>query len=212
MGRPWHGGGGKCRPSAPAGIFHCVGRRAGQVEPREPSYLPVWNASPMSKTPPYLIKWQPHPADADHLRSAAAVARFALTSPDLTPQHRTRLLNNAFWYRTEAASKIRLRYRSGGVRALSVNALSSWRSQLRHDHVQTRASLIGQMIARPDEADHLLATAVACLVTKAEHSALAEYDKKAEGWDRYRLARVDVYDFSVDPPRPFIVGGELTNS
>ena len=82
---------------------------------------------------------------------------------------------------------------------------------MRHDHVQTRASLIAQMMERPAEVDEILAAAVACLVTTTEHSALRRYDGTAAGWDRYRLARVDVYDFSSDPPQPFIINGELVH-
>jgi hypothetical protein len=159
----------------------------------------------MSKVPPYLTSWRPDPDEEAHLRSARAVARFALTSPDLTPKHRIRLLNDAIWYRTEAVSKIRLRYRSGGVRALSTSGSSSWRSMLRHDHVQTRAALVRQMTEHPEDVERILGAAVACLVTTTEHQALGRYDTRAEGWDRYRMAGVDVYDFCTDPPTPIVI-------
>jgi hypothetical protein len=54
------------------------------------------------------------------LRSAAALARFALESRELTEDHRRQLLNNAVWYLTEAAGKYKTRYRSAG--ALSLEA------------------------------------------------------------------------------------------
>jgi hypothetical protein len=94
------------------------------------------------------------------------------------------------------------------VRALPTG-LTSWRSLVRHDHVHTRASLIAQMVQRPSDVDQILAAAEACLVTVSEHTALGRYDATATGWDRYRMAGVDVYDFSVDPPQPFIVNGAL---
>ena len=153
---------------------------------------------------PYLAQWQPHPEDAAHLRSAVAVARFAIMSPELTDKHRRRLLNEAIWYRTEAASKIRLRYRSGGVLALGATAPASWRKLIRHEHVQTRASLIALMLADPDRVGAILAEATACLVTVTEHDRLTEHDSSADGWARYRLAGVDVYDFSSDPAALFI--------
>lgn len=156
----------------------------------------------MPAVPPYLTHWQPHPEDDAHFRSALAVARFATSSQDLTHQHRLRLLNDAIWYRTEAASKIRLRFRSGGVLALGSPAPTAWRKLVRHEHVQTRASLVARMLAEPDQVEAILAEATSCLVTVAEHDQLTQHDSSANGWDRYRLAGVDVYDFSVDPPTP----------
>ncbi len=35
------------------------------------------------------------------------------------------------------------------------------------------------------------------------HYALTQHDCTVSGWDRYKLAGVDVYDFSSDPPTPF---------
>jgi hypothetical protein len=102
-------------------------------------------------------------------RSAVAVARFAITSPELTDKHRQRLLNDANWYRTEAANKIRIRYRSGGVPAMGSTAPAKWRKVIRHEYVQTRASLIARMLADPNGVGAVLAGATSCLVTAAEH-------------------------------------------
>ncbi|GAA1815663.1 hypothetical protein GCM10009682_40740 [Luedemannella flava] len=158
----------------------------------------------MPAVPPYLMPWQPHPQDEAHFTSAVAVSQFAVSSPDLTDKHRIRLLNDAIWYRTEAASKIRIRYRSGGVLALGSAAPAVWRKVIRHEHVQTRASLIARMLAEPDQVEAILAEATSCLVTVDEHHLLTQYDISANGWDRYRLAGIDVYDFNGDPPTPFI--------
>ncbi|WP_426502809.1 hypothetical protein ACPPVO_34915 [Dactylosporangium sp. McL0621] len=156
----------------------------------------------MATVPPYLTHWQSHPEDDAHFRSALAVARFATSSPDLTDQHRLRLLNDAIWYRTEAASKIRLRFRSGGILALGFPAPASWRKLVRHEHVQIRASLIARMLAEPGHVQNILAEATSCLVTVDEHVLLTQHDSSSAGWERYRLAGIDVYDFSHDPPRP----------
>ncbi len=191
-------------------------RRPGQkrqdhvnsLRSRDPhGLLGVVDACWMAPTPPYLTRWVLHPEADAHVRSAAAVARFALTSPDLTDKHRSRLLNDAIWYRTEAASKIKLRFRSAGVLTLAASRPTKWRSQLRHDHVDTRASLIKQMTERPEDVEAILRGAVSCLVTVSEHDAVSLLDAATAGWDRYLLAKVDVYDFSADPPRPFIING-----
>jgi hypothetical protein len=163
----------------------------------------------MAALPPHLVTWARHPEDEAHVRSAAAVAHLALTSPDLTDKHRSRLLNDAIWYRTEAASKTRLRYRSAGVVALAPNPPANWRSQLRHDHVYTRAALAKEMTDNPGDVEAILRRAVACLVTVSEHEALGRFDSTAAGWDRYLRAKVDVYDFTEDPPQLVITGGRL---
>jgi hypothetical protein len=160
----------------------------------------------MAPVPPYLTPWQPHPQDDAHFKSAVAASRFAVSSPDLTNRHRIRLLNDAIWYRTEAASKVRIRYRSGGVLALGSAAPAGWQKMLRHEHVQTRASLIARMLAEPDQVEAILAEATACLVTVDEHHSLTQYDKSADGWGRYRLAGIDVYDFCGDQPMPLHLG------
>lgn len=180
---------GRLRPVARASLVLVSDRRYGAAMPA---------------VPPYLMPWQPHPLDRAHFMSAVAVSRFAVSSRDLTDNHRKRLLNDAIWYRTEAASKIRIRYRSGGVLALGLVAPSEWRKAVRHEHVQTRASLIARILAEPCQVEAILAEATSCLVTIAEHHSLTQHDKNAAGWDRYRLAGVDVYDFSCDPPMPFI--------
>jgi hypothetical protein len=61
------------------------------------------------------------------------------------------------------------------------------------------------MTERPAEVAGILAAAVACLVTKTEHEALGKLDTLAEGWERYRMAGVDVYDFSTDPPTAVVI-------
>jgi site-specific recombinase XerD len=56
------------------------------------------------------------------------------------------------------------------------------------------------MLADPDRVGEILADATSCLVTVPEHDRLTHCDSSADGWDRCRLAGVDVYDFSSDPP------------
>lgn len=41
----------------------------------------------MARTRPYLRPWAVSPRTADHVRSAVALARFAVGSPDLTDEH-----------------------------------------------------------------------------------------------------------------------------
>ena len=46
----------------------------------------------------------------------------------------------------------------------------------------------------------VLRSVVSCVVTPAEHERLGRFDETHEGWDRYRAARVDVYDMATGDP------------
>jgi hypothetical protein len=151
----------------------------------------------MARTRPYAQPWVESPHASDHLRSAAALARFALTSDDLTEEHRYRLLNNAVWYVTEAAGKYKTRFRSASVLSLETKApLRKWWSELRHDHVTRRAALLQQLKTADADVEAILRSAVSCVVTKSEHERLSRFDETLDGWDRYRAAGVDVYDMA----------------
>lgn len=140
---------------------------------------------------------------AADFRSAVALARFALTSTELTDRHRRRLLHDAVWVVTEGAGrtrKYRPRYRSGGVLALDGLARRDWLALVRHDHVVTIRSLVDELLRLGADPEAVLAKAQGCLVTKAEHQRLTEQDAKQSGWDRYLAAGVDVYDLASGEP------------
>ena len=151
----------------------------------------------MARTRPYTRSWVESPDASDHLRSAAALARFAVASDELTDYHQRQLLNNAVWYVTEAAGKYNTRFRSAGVLWLEAEApIRKWRSELRHDHVTRRAALIRQLMMADADVEAVLRAAVSCVVTKSEHELLSRFDEVMDGWDRYLAAGVDVYDMA----------------
>lgn len=151
----------------------------------------------MARTRPYAALWTAGTGEEDRLRSAIALARFALTSPDLTVTHRRRLLREAIWYRTEGGGKYKVRYRSVGVLTLEdANVVKQWWKHLRHEHVAPRAALVAEMLAHPDRVDEVIRKAVACIVTPAEHDQLKPFDATHYGWERYLAASIDVYDMA----------------
>jgi hypothetical protein len=132
-----------------------------------------------------------------YLRSAAALARFALESAELTDDHRRQLLNNAVWYVSEAAGKYKTRYRSAGVLSLEADAsVPMWRSKLRHDHVTTRRSILASLASPGADVEATLRSVISCTVTKPEHERLTKFDDTCAGWDRSIAARIDVYDMA----------------
>ena len=103
----------------------------------------------------------------EHLRGVVAVARFAATAPEPTAQLRRQVLTLMLWRATEGphpSMKYRTRYRSAG-------ALEDPNGALRHEHVLTRRSLVDAMLEQPDRIEDILRSALACVVTKAEHDA-----------------------------------------
>lgn len=146
---------------------------------------------------PYRLPWAEDPQAASHLRSAAALARFAVDSDELTADHRRQLLNNAVWYVSEAAGKYKTRYRSAGVLSLEAETpMPNWRSELRHDHVTTRRAVVASLMTPGADIEGILRSVVSCVVTKIEHERLTEHDDTCAGWDRYLAARIDVYDMA----------------
>jgi hypothetical protein len=107
------------------------------------------------------------------------------------------LRNNAIWYVSEAAGKYKTRYRSAGVLSLEAETpVRKWSSELRHDHVSTRRSVIERLSAPGADVEAVLSSVVSCIVTKTEHERLTRFDETCQGWDRYLAARVDVYDMA----------------
>jgi hypothetical protein len=151
----------------------------------------------MARARPYAALWAIEPGEEDRLRSAIALARFALTSPDLTETHRRRLLREAIWYRTEGGGKYKVRYRSVGVLTLEdADVIKEWWKHLRHEHVVPRAKLVAEILAYPDRIEEVVRKAVACIVTPAEHDQLKPFDASHYGWERYLAASIDVYDMA----------------
>ncbi len=98
----------------------------------------------------------------------------------------------------EGASKYDLQYVS--QKALKVMD-EGVKKGLRHEHVQRRATMVKCLLDHPQQADAILNKARGCVVTIDEHKRLDLVDRAnpdADGWQRYRLARIKVYDRSSD--------------
>jgi hypothetical protein len=158
---------------------------------------------------PYMLPWVESPRASSHFRSAAALARFALDSAELTEDHRRQLLNNAVWYVSEAAGKYKTRYRSAGVLLLEAETpVTKWWSELRHDHVTTRRSILQSLNVPGADVEAILRSVVSCIVTRTEHERLTRFDEACHGWDRYLAAHIDVYDMATG--NLFIRDGQFT--
>jgi hypothetical protein len=127
-------------------------------------------------------------ADAEARRRSAVEMAKAVLAAELVPEHRREALSIAIWKFTEADGKYNCRFRSEGA----LGAADP--KQLQHEHVVTRRSLIARLIADPDRAADIMGEALGCIVTRDEHKGLGAAAAAAEGWARYRLAGVRVFD------------------
>ncbi|MBM3545963.1 MAG: hypothetical protein FJX54_03340 [Alphaproteobacteria bacterium] len=122
-------------------------------------------------------------------RSAFALVKLLLRpSRDLLDSHRREFLRTALYKVTEAeAAKYQTRYRSE-------ESLSSTRPDWQHEHVYQRAAMVDRLLkAAKKDIDRILATAIGCVVTKAEHRRLNKV-KGLDGWRRYAKAGIVVID------------------
>jgi hypothetical protein len=70
--------------------------------------------------------------------------------------------------------------------------------QLRHEHVLTRKHLVQSLVAEPNRVEEILASSLACIVTKEEDERLRGVPRNVEGWERYRRAEIAVWDAAED--------------
>jgi hypothetical protein len=138
------------------------------------------------------IVFKPHPKSKERKRSAVTLIKYLLAKkrPEAMPAHYRELLDVLLFKITEAEThKHRTRFQSQGA------SRRSGRVKLRHDHVYQRSKLIAKLEkATKKKVDVILKKAVACTVTKKEHTRLCKFDEDYDGWARYEKAGIVVKD------------------
>ena len=131
----------------------------------------------------------PRPDRAVRLSSAVRIASWAAHSQQLYAPHQRELLSIACWKASELDGKWNTRFRSAAVVEGSLG------TPVHHEHAVTRRSLVGAMLAHPEECEVLLATSseTACIVTRKEHDRMHD---DHFGWRRYIEAEIEVVDLS----------------
>ena len=144
------------------------------------------------------MAFERHPSAEERRRSVLVLIRTLLQEiPGLLSEHRQECLGIALWKITEAEGlhKHKTRFRSEASLAV--------RDDLRHDHVFQRANMVQALMqANPDAVEGILADAVGCTITKAEHASLGQF-KHLDGWERYRQAGIVVIDMETGKPFEF---------
>lgn len=109
---------------------------------------------------------------------------------DIHVQMKKRMVGYVIWEIAEYLNgNFKGRYRSKGALIPGV--------PIQRDHVNQKARIIERLLANADQVDTILSDLVHCVVTKEEHERLTAYSKlnpELDGWDRYRVAEVEVMD------------------
>src|SRR6266849_1928316 len=143
------------------------------------------------------IVFKPHPKAKARKRSAVTLFKCLLANrnnPAIFPTHHRELLSVLLWKITLAeSSKYKTCFQSEGARG------SSGKVKLQHDHVFQQSKMIAKLMkVRGHKVDVILKKAFGCTVTSKEHTRLSKFDKKYDGWARYRKARIKVIDTQTD--------------
>lgn len=120
------------------------------------------------------------------LSAKRAIEAILKMSPEVLPDHKRTLISRMIWKITEAHGKYNTQFCSEGTLQ---NA-----DDLRHDHVTTRKNLITRLMNAPSDIENVLKDAIGCTVTTEEHNKLSALGDELSGWDRYKKAKVRVYD------------------
>ena len=118
--------------------------------------------------------------------SAMQAIKHILAMKNVIDKHKKELLSDMIWKISEVNGKWNVRYYSEGT-------LKDDNVSIYHEHVVSRKELIVRLFSNPEKYKEILNNVTACIVTKVEHDIL-EKQKNLSGWDRYKSARVKVYD------------------
>jgi hypothetical protein len=131
--------------------------------------------------------FEPKPEAGEIILSAkTAIVSILQMSQKVLPDHKRRLISRMIWKITEAHGKYNTQFCSEGALQDTDN--------LRHDHVTTRKNLITRLMNDPSDFENILKDAIGCTVTTEEHKNLSALGDELNGWDRYKKARVRVFD------------------
>lgn len=133
-------------------------------------------------------KYNPYSDEVIMKESVLRVIDFVAKNNDLHPIIRKNTLSYLLWPLTELKSSLKYK-----TRYYSENALTT-KEDLRHEHVYTRKYLISLILNNYDQFLEIMPKIVGCTVTKSEGYILNKVDANAQGWERYKLANIRVFD------------------
>jgi hypothetical protein len=143
---------------------------------------------PIISEPKHRKPFRPR-ADLSQRLTDIVTVLAAIRPLEIHPATKREMLDRALWLVAELSGDFAPRHRSDGVlRTLGV--------KIQRDHVFPRSNLIADILNGQEPLQQIVERAVCCLVTEDEHRRLSLAPPEAVGWDRYRIAEVEVRDMS----------------
>jgi hypothetical protein len=121
---------------------------------------------------------------------SAITAIKGILQMDILENHKRILIKDMVYRITSAHGKYTTIYRSE----------DAWKKRdcrIEHEHVYTRQELVQEIMDHPKRVEDVLEKAIPCIVTEDEHKLLTRVSKgnpELKGWERYKKARIAVYD------------------
>ena len=98
-----------------------------------------------------------------------------------------RMLVHGIWEVAKATGDSQGRYRSERV-------IRTVGLQIQRDHIYKKNALVEELLGASPDLDKVISRAACCIVTAEEHHGLHSVGVHLDGWERYRVAGVVVYD------------------
>ncbi len=132
----------------------------------------------------------------ERLESLKQVIEY-LRDCDLVEDSKKRMLNHAVWEVTIALGDFTPEFRSRSVIEGSIG------TKIQREHVYQRKKIVADILSKGESLDCVISRVVHCVVTKEEHEKLKSIPATEDGWNRYRLADIEVFRCSDEKPKKY---------
>ncbi len=127
---------------------------------------------------------------AEQEASLVAIVRLieAIRTCSMPAPSKKRMLVHALWEVARVSGNFYPRYRSKTV-------TTTIGLRIQRDHIHQKKRIVELLIANPDyQSSDAVDKAQCCIVTDAEHRELHRIDQTIDGFDRYRVAGIEICD------------------
>lgn len=141
---------------------------------------------PIVSKPAHSQPYIEPPATARRLAEIKVLLE-TIRSLEVEPSLKKRMLVHGIWEVAKATDDFHGRFRS--ERVIRTPGL-----RIQRDHIHKKSALVGELLRPSPDLDSIIDRARCCIVAADEHQKLHGIDSDLDGWERYRVAGVIVYD------------------
>lgn len=142
---------------------------------------------PFLSTKKHSIKFVPSSNQALGIKAISNLID-AIRSCKVPLPSKKRMLVHALWEVARVSGNFYPRYRSKDVTARTG-------LKIQRDHIYQKKHIVERLLKDPNyKSSTAVEKAQCCIVTKAEHEKLHRIDPNVDGFDRYRVAKIEICD------------------